>query len=149
MKNAFTNSRITITVIIGALYLSGILSTSTIFLVHELHHILSHTMHLHEHDHSHNHHDIEPGSLDHPIENHGHTHNDLIDHALNAVNEKEAESKDHLLLIYKMFDQFGIENRTSHQYLFVGKDKYSQFSLILHTQFVAEPSKPPPKLLIS
>ena len=136
-------------IIIGTLYLSGILSTSMIFLMHELHHILSHTMHLHEHDHSNNHHDIEPGPLDHPIENHGHTHNDLIDHALNAVNEEESESKDHLLLIYKMFDQFGIENRTSHRYLFAGKDKYFQFSLFFHTQFVAEPSKPPPKLLFS
>ena len=129
--------------------MSGIVGTSVIYLFHELHHILSLTMHLHEHDYSHDHHDIEPDSLDHPIDNHGHAHNDLIDHALNAVNEEEAESKDHLLLIYKMLNQFGIENQTSHRYLFAGKDKIFQFSLFFHTQYIEEPSKLPPKLLFS
>ncbi len=91
------------------MYMGSILSMPLVNIAHEIHHLLAYTIHLHHHhDEPVNGNSETAGDGIIPLRTHDHKHNDFIDTALQAVNEKENLPKNHVLIFVELFNHLSV-----------------------------------------
>jgi len=136
------------TLFILVMYMSGIFSPHIINAMHEIHHVMEHMFHLHlEHEHIRSEQDTRRAHIHNEFKDHGHSHGQLMDKALQLVNdsdEQEHESN-YMLLVNRIFDHLTNQEPLWLVSLNNKGSKWTRGHSKQTSQTELSPETPPPK----
>jgi hypothetical protein len=155
-------------IIILLLYLTGNFYQPLVYILHDIHHLLTNTQHLHQQDNSsqrqyphhsgtrkhsdadsHDHihlNEMHQSTVPEPIKDHGHTHTGMVDLSLKSIKSRQPHSHSDEILPSSQISEHIQSYLSSLFKLFFHPRQYSSDITKNKDQINQRPSTPPPRL---